>query len=62
MYSVPVLSDRQRFMLSSVNKGWVIPTVSIMACMGNSAMKCQISEVFKRIQWICQEISVASIT
>lgn len=53
---------RQRFMLFSVNKGWVIPTVSIMAYMGNSAMKCQISNVFKRIHWICQEISVASIT
>lgn len=48
-------------MLLSVGKGWVISTTPITAYRGNYATKCQISDVSKRIQWICQEISVASI-
>lgn len=48
-------------MLLSVSEGWVISTVPITAYNGNYATKCHISNVSKRIQWICQEISVASI-
>lgn len=49
-------------MLFGVSKGQVIPTVAITAQpIWETATKCQISGSFKRIQWICQEISVASI-
>lgn len=36
-------------------------TLHVTACKGNYAMKRQISYIFRRSKWICQETSVASI-